>query len=157
MRTATRRRLVGAVVGLMACALAFVPAAWVPTASAQLGGTPVLDAPSAHKLPSAGGVLIDIRTPSELAATGKPAGATTVPLQDDERRFRGSFADEVARAAGGDKARPVALIDANGGRSQYAARLLAAQGFSQVFVVGEGMVGSNFGPGWLARGLPVEK
>jgi len=32
-----------------------------------------------------------------------------------------------------------------------------AQGFMQVYNVKEGMVGSAAGPGWLKRGLPVER
>jgi len=32
-----------------------------------------------------------------------------------------------------------------------------AQGFTQVYNVKEGMVGSTAGPGWLKRGLPVER
>lgn len=147
-----RRRLLG----LIACLA--LPALASPAAHAQAGGgVPVMDAPSAHGLSGAGGLLVDIRTPAELATTGKPGGAVAIALQDDERRFRNSFAQEVATAAGGDRNRPIALLDANGRRSQFAARLLASQGFAQVFVVGEGILGSNLGPGWLARGLPIEK
>lgn len=118
---------------------------------------PVIDAPSAQALPAAGGVLIDIRTPREIAATGRPEGAVTVPLQGDDMTFRAGFVDEVRAAAGGDPLRPVALIDANGRRAEFAARLLASQGFATLYVVGEGMLGSNLGPGWLRRGLPVER
>ena len=35
-------------------------------------------------------------------------------------------------------------------------RCLKAQGYTQVYNVREGMAGSNAGPGWLARKLPVE-
>lgn len=117
----------------------------------------VIDAPSARALPAAGGLLVDIRTPKEIAATGRPAGAVAVPLQADDLTFHNDFVAEVRRAVGDDPARPVALIDANGRRAEFAARLLAGQGFATVLVVGEGMLGSNFGPGWLARGLPVER
>lgn len=121
-----------------------------------LAQAPVIDAPSARALPAAGGLLVDIRTPKEIAATGRPAGAVAVPLQADDLTFHNDFVAEVRRAVGDDPARPVALIDANGRRAEFAARLLAGQGFARVLVVGEGMLGSNFGPGWLARGLPVE-
>lgn len=117
----------------------------------------VIDAPGARALPAAGGLLVDIRTPKEIAATGRPAGAVAVPLQADDLTFHDDFVAEVRRAVGDDPARPVALIDANGRRADFAARLLAGQGFATVLVVGEGMLGSNFGPGWLARGLPVER
>jgi rhodanese-related sulfurtransferase len=118
---------------------------------------PIIDAPTGQGLPGAGGVLIDIRTPREVSATGRPAGAVPVPLQGDDMVFRNGFVADVAAAAGNDRARPVALIDANGKRAVFAAKLLASQGFSQVLVVGEGMLGSNLGPGWLARRLPVER
>jgi rhodanese-related sulfurtransferase len=118
---------------------------------------PVIDAPTGQGLIGAGGVLVDIRTPKEIARTGRPKGAVAVPLQGDDMVFRGTFPAEVAAAAGNDKGRPVALIDANGQRAAFAAKLLASNGFTQVLVVGEGMLGGNLGPGWLARGLPVER
>ncbi len=34
--------------------------------------------------------------------------------------------------------------------------LLAQNGFTSVYSISEGMNGSGFGLGWLARGLPVE-
>lgn len=118
---------------------------------------PVIDAPAGQGMPAAGGVLVDIRTPQELSQTGRPQGAVHVALQGDDRTFRQSFVAEVEAAAGGDKKKPVALIDADGRRAAFAANLLASQGFAEVYVVGEGMLGSNLGPGWLARGLPVER
>ena len=126
-------------------------------ALAQAGGAPVIDAPSAQGLPAAGGLLVDIRTPAEIQETGRPAGSIAVPLQGDDRTFSPSFAADVRAAAGANVERPVALIDADGRRAMFAARLLAAQDFPQVLVVGEGMLGSNLGPGWLRRGLPVER
>lgn len=136
---------------LLALALMAIAAA---SAAAQ---APVIDAPSARDLPSAGGLLVDIRTPAEVAATGRPKGAIAVPLQGDDRTFSPSFAADVRAAAGPDPQRPVALIDADGRRALFAAKLLASQGMAQVLVVGEGMLGSNLGPGWLKRGLPVER
>lgn len=136
------------------------PAALAAAVALALGApalAQVIDAPSARALPAAGGVIVDIRTPREVAETGRAAGAALVPLQGDDLVFRNGFADEVAAAAGGDRARPVALIDSDGRRSEFAARLLAGQGFANVLVVGEGMLGGNLGPGWLARGLPVER
>jgi rhodanese-related sulfurtransferase len=136
-------------------ALALVwPLIGASPASAQ---APTVDAPTGQALPAAGGVLVDIRSPREVAATGRPEGAVLVPLQGDDRTSRGGFVADVAAAVGPDRARPVALIDADGRRAAYAAKLLASQGFTGVLVVGEGMLGSNLGPGWLARDLPVER
>lgn len=116
----------------------------------------ILDAPSAVKLVEAGGVLIDIRTDDELRRTGTPKDAVHVPLQGDDLTFNAGFVEAV-KAAAGAAGRPIALIDANGKRAEYAVRLLTAQGFGDVLSVGEGIVGSNFGPGWIKRGLPMEK
>lgn len=115
----------------------------------------MLDAPSAVKLVEAGGILVDIRTNDELRRTGSPQGAVHVPLQGDDLTFNARFADEV-KAAVGSADRPVALIDANGRRSEFAVKLLSARGMGDVLSVGEGVVGSNFGPGWLKRGLPMQ-
>jgi rhodanese-related sulfurtransferase len=94
-------------------------------------------------------VLVDIRRPDEWAATGIPEPAATATLEDP------GFVAAVTAAAGGDLARPVALICRSGARSARGAALLAERGFSRLSHVGEGMAGSAAGPGWLARGLPV--
>ena len=135
--------------------LAALPLLLGPRTLRAQATAPVMDAPSAAGLPGAGGLLIDVRTPREQRETGVPKDALRIPLQDDERNFRASFAAEVLKAAGDDPARPIALIDADGRRANYAARLLATQGFAQAFAVGEGLFGSNLGPGWVARGLPL--
>lgn len=135
--------------------LAALALAASPAAHAQ-GTAPIMDAPSAAGIPGAGGLLIDVRTPREQRETGIPKGALRIPLQDDERNFRAGFGEEVLAATGNDPARPIALIDADGRRASYAARLLASQGFTQAFAVGEGLFGSNLGPGWVARGLGME-
>ena len=128
---------------------------WTGAARAQdFGDTPIMDAPSAEGLIGAGGLIVDIRTPRELRETGTPKGASHVPLQGDDMTFNARFVEEVAAAAG-DKARPIALLDANGRRSIYATRLLASRGFKNVFAIGEGVLGGNLGPGWKARGLPL--
>jgi rhodanese-related sulfurtransferase len=59
-------------------------------------------------------------------------------------------------AAAGDKDLPIALICAGGVRTAFAADLLRDRGFTQILDVGEGMLGSGDGPGWIARGLPTE-
>jgi rhodanese-related sulfurtransferase len=135
-----------------ACIAAILSIAVAGTALPQ-AAAPIIDAPSAKGLTEAGGLLLDIRSASERQATGTPAGAATIALQDEERRFRNTFVAEVLEAAGGDATRPIAILDQDGRRSRFAARLLASQGFTQAFAVGEGLLGSNLGPGWIARGL----
>ncbi|MCS6879600.1 MAG: rhodanese-like domain-containing protein [Geminicoccaceae bacterium] len=101
-------------------------------------------------------VLVDIRTPAEWAQTGVPAGAALVCLTSGPGRIRTEFVAEIEALLGGDRGRPVALVCRTGGRTAFARQLLIARGFARVFDVAEGMIGSSFGPGWLARGLPIE-
>ena len=131
--------------------------AWAAPAVAHAQGmTPTIDAPAAKGLVEAGGILVDVRTPRELRENGRPAGSAHIPLQGDDLTFNPDFVKQLLAATGGDKTRPVALICSGGRRSAHAARVLAGQGFTQVFSVGEGIFGSNLGPGWVARGLPME-
>ncbi len=98
-------------------------------------------------------LLIDVRSPAEWRRTGLPAGAEAVSIHHPDGLE--AFLEEVAALAG-DRDRPLALICAGGVRSARAAELLRARGFSDVADVGEGMLGSADGPGWLGRGLPTE-
>lgn len=101
--------------------------------------------------------VVDVRLPFEWAETGMPAGSTGVPLQDPgSLAVRPGFVDDLLAAVGGDKDLPIALICARGNRSAYALRLLEDAGFTAVHDIGEGMLGNERGPGWLARDLPVE-
>jgi rhodanese-related sulfurtransferase len=118
----------------------------------------VLTAEAAQALAARGALtLVDVRLPSEWAETGLPEGAEGVSLQSAAtHELRSGFVDDVLRAMGGDRDRPIALICARGTRSAFARELLAAAGFTRVDDVGEGMLGGPNGPGWLARGLPTE-
>jgi rhodanese-related sulfurtransferase len=110
---------------------------------------PTLDAAEAFRRAEAGEILlVDIRTPEEWTRTGSPAPAHRLDMR------RKDFLAALSDLAGGDPARPIALICATGGRSARLARALEQAGFSQVFDVAEGMLGSSAGPGWIARGLP---
>lgn len=51
--------------------------------------------------------------------------------------------------------RPIALICATGGRSNYVAGVLEENGIRVVFDISEGMFGNGDAPGWIARGLPI--
>jgi rhodanese-related sulfurtransferase len=57
---------------------------------------------------------------------------------------------------GAGRERPIALICARGNRSTLASAALAEAGYSEIYNVREGMLGSPDGPGWLARGLPTD-
>jgi len=127
-------------------------------AVAPAGAGHVLAPEAAHRQAAAGEVtILDIRLPFEWAETGLPAGAEGVSLQDAGIwEVRPGFVDDVLRAVGGERDRPLALICARGNRSALAQDLLARAGFTQVHDIGEGVLGGPNGPGWLARGLPTE-
>lgn len=113
-------------------------------------GEDALSAPEALARAQLGEILlVDIRRPDEWQATGIPLGAVPLDLRRDD------FVEALLAEAGGDRARPVALICARGVRSARLGKRLSQAGFTAILDVPEGMLGSGAGPGWLARGLPV--
>lgn len=101
--------------------------------------------------------IVDVRLPVEWAETGLPKMAIGISLQDDETlQPRPGFIDDLLRQVDGNLDEPIALICARGNRSAFARRLLAANGFTQLYDITEGMVGGVNGPGWLAKELPTE-
>jgi rhodanese-related sulfurtransferase len=111
-----------------------------------------LPPPEAHRLALAGAItLVDIRRPDEWAATGRREGALRLDLR------RPDFTEALAERVGGVRDAPIALICARGVRSARLANRLAEAGFTHVLDVPEGMLGSAAGPGWLARGLPLNR
>ena len=114
-----------------------------------------LTAPEAqHRVVAGELTLIDIRTPEEWRQTGVPRDAKLVNMVHPGGAE--GFVSEILGQVGGDTAAPIALICRTGNRTTQVQRLLVARGFSQVYNVTEGMVGSSAGPGWLKRGLPIE-
>lgn len=115
---------------------------------------PDLPAAEAYAAAQAGRMLlIDIRTSQEWRATGVAPGAGRVDFYLGPQVLLQS----VLQMTGGDRTKPVALICRTGNRTTHAQQFLQAQGFTQVYNVKEGMAGSAAGPGWLKRGLPVER
>jgi rhodanese-related sulfurtransferase len=111
-----------------------------------------IDAPTAHARALAGSLmLIDIRRPDEWQATGIGEGAQPLDMRRDD------FADALLALTKGDATSPVALICARGVRSARLATRLAGTGFSTIINVPEGMLGAAEGPGWIARGLPLQQ
>lgn len=136
-----RAFLAGAVVGFTALASA-----------AFANELTLITAPDAHQQHSDGELLlVDVRTPGEWAESGIAAGAAAIAMQDPE------LGPKLMELMEGDKSRPIALICRTGVRSGRVAHAMLSAGFTQVYSVGEGMFGSSAGPGWLARGLPIEQ
>ncbi len=130
-----------------------VPAFLLALAAATAGAEPDLSAPEAFSAVREGRIrLIDIRTPQEWRQTGVPAGSGRVDF------YRGAdvLLKSVLDMVGGDRDAPIALICRTGNRTTQAQKFLQSQGFTRVYNVREGMAGSNAGPGWLNRRLPVD-
>ncbi len=142
----SRRAVLGGLAGLATLGAGY--AIWRRIPPPYEGGK--LSVAQAFDAASGGAVLlVDIRTPREWRQTGLPQGG--VPL--DMRRK--DFIQELTALAGGDTARPIALICARGVRSARLSRQLSAAGFTRIIDVPQGMLGSGAGPGWIASGLPV--
>ena len=116
---------------------------------------PNLAAPDAYEQAQAGKLtLIDIRRPEEWRHTGIAREARRINMLHP--RGAAGFVQQVAAEVKGDLNAPIGLICRTGNRTTHVQRLLREAGFTQVYNVKEGMVGSGAGPGWIARGLPVE-
>lgn len=94
-------------------------------------------------------ILLDVRSRSEWAETGIADGAWPISMHERGFEQRLFAARDIAGV------RPVALICATGGRSARLLFALKRAGYTGFIDVSEGMLGSNHGPGWIARGLPM--
>ncbi|NMG32646.1 rhodanese-like domain-containing protein [Aromatoleum evansii] len=122
---------------------------------AQQGAVPEISPAEAQAKAKAGKItLIDVRTPEEWRETGVAPGATPINLYNPAGPE--AFVKEVVARVGAKRDTPIAFICRSGNRSGQAQRLLAAQGFTNVVSVREGMSGSASGPGWIKSGLPIE-
>ena len=110
----------------------------------------IIDAKAAFKKANSGELLLlDIRSPQEWKETGTGSGAKKVSMHQP------GFLAKLKAMTGNDKSKPVALICATGGRSNWLQGELVKRGYTNIINVSEGMLGSSTGPGWLKRGLPV--
>jgi rhodanese-related sulfurtransferase len=91
-------------------------------------------------------VLVDVREPQELAATGKAAGAVHVPRGLIEARADPGGPERDARL---DPEKTVILYCGSGKRAELAGRTLLDLGYARVFNLG-GL------KDWLDAGLPLE-
>ncbi|PLX37715.1 MAG: sulfurtransferase [Hyphomicrobiales bacterium] len=123
-----------------------------PQTGAPLGENGLLDAETARTEALAGRLLlVDIRTPMEWYRSGVGDAAEAISMQDP------GFLQAVVNKLGGDPSKPLAVICATGSRSAWLAGELRRVGFTTVYDVGEGMMGSFSGPGWLNRQLPTKR
>ena len=99
-------------------------------------------------------LLVDIRSQNEWKKTGIAPQALALSMHG-KNGLKG-FSKHLAAALNGDKNKPIGLICGSGMRSLYLQHYLVKQGFTQVFNISEGMVGSVFSDGWIDQGLPTE-
>ena len=112
----------------------------------------IISAADAREAALAGEVtLVDIRTPQEWEATGVPDVAHALDMTEE------GFIRKLLELQQTHPDRPLAMICATGGRSTYVTTALEQRGMTGLLNVSEGMSGSQYGPGWLARALPVRR
>ncbi len=116
---------------------------------------PTLSAPDAYARAQAGSLtLIDIRHAEEWRKTGVARGALRIDMTDTQGEA--GFVNAVKARVDGRLDQPIALLSPSGNRGANAQQVLRQAGFSQVYNIREGMQGSSAGPGWIARGLPLD-
>ncbi len=116
---------------------------------------PDISAPEAYALIQSGKMLlIDIRRPDEWRHTGVAKDARRINMEHPQGLM--GFLREVALEVKGDGNAPIGLICRTGNRTTHIQKLMQQVGFTNVYNIKEGMIGSAAGPGWIARGLPVE-
>jgi phage shock protein E len=86
-----------------------------------------------------GAVVIDVRTSEEFAGEHLPS-ATNIPVQE-----LGARLSDVANLVAGDKAKPIVVYCASGGRAGKAKRALEDAGYTNV-VNGGGLDDLQDGP-----------
>lgn len=92
-------------------------------------------------------VLIDVREPGEVRASGKARGAINLPMTVIAMKCDPRSPECIAELKSG---KPVALYCASGGRSGMAAQALRRMGYADVHNLG------GFSD-WAAAGGPVER
>lgn len=102
-------------------------------AATQASAEAFLPGAEARRLLADGALLIDVREPAELVATGKLAGAVNLPLG----KLREQSASRAAPGLLGASAdRPVILYCRSGNRAGQAAEILRAAGYESVHNLG---------------------
>ena len=122
---------------------------------ASLWGDTIMTTPYAAAAAAWGAVTIIYgRSPRKWRQTCIRNGSRTVTINDPNRRK--ASIQEIDKAGGGERPKPVALIYAAGVRSARAVRIPLAAGFKNLQNISEGMMGrSKNGSGWLNPSLPT--
>ncbi len=141
---------------LLMCVISSIglnPVATLRAAAAEAGSDQIISAKTSHERAKRGElILVDIRHPDEWRETGVPASGHAITMHQS----KASLLEKMVAIVGSDKNKPVALICAAGSRSAYLQDWLRGHGFTNVMNVAEGMVGGEFGAGWVKSGLPTK-
>ena len=129
---------------LTACALAFISCESkkesTDTGSLEPGKAAITNLePSQFQEKSANGIVLDVRTPEEVAS-GKIPGSVAIDFYQD---------DFLAKATELPKDKEIFIYCAVGARSAEAAELLTQQGYTKVYHLSGGI------RAWAGAGLPV--
>ncbi len=89
--------------------------------------------------------------PPGRAETGVATGARTIDMRAPD------FLEQIEALKAANPDKQLAFICRTGHRSTIVVQGLEAQGLKDLINVTEGMKGSDKGPGWLARKLPVSQ
>ena len=124
----------------------------MPTTAKQLlesahAAVPKVTGAQAQEMVANGALLVDVRDGTEVAASGKAAGAVHVPRGSLEFKACTESATHDKNFA---KDKPVILHCAGGGRAALAGKLLKDMGYQQVYNLG------GF-KDWVEAGGKVEK
>jgi rhodanese-related sulfurtransferase len=95
-------------------------------------------------------VVVDVREPEDVKATGAIPGAMNIPLGVLPLRADTELPENLREARLQDRNTPVITTCAGGGQAALAAKTLKDMGFTNVSMVDGGT------RGWKAAGLPTE-
>jgi rhodanese-related sulfurtransferase len=95
-------------------------------------------------------VVVDVREPEDVKATGAIPGALNIPLGVLPLRADTELPENLREARLQDRSTPVITTCAGGGQAALAAKTLKDMGFTNVSMVDGGT------RGWKAAGLPTE-
>ena len=95
-------------------------------------------------------VVVDVREPEDVKATGAIPGAVNIPLGVLPLRADTELPENLRDARLQDRSTPVITTCGGGGQAALAAKTLKDMGFTNVSMVDGGT------RGWKAAGLPTE-
>jgi len=132
--------------------ISFILAIFLPFSTQTVTDASKLEPEDAlQHAPAGDATITDIRLSVESAEAGLPKAIIGISPQDQTLQPRPGFVDDIRQHVSNDLDRTIALICARGKRSAFARKLLAANRFTQIHDITEGMVGGINGPGSWRR------